>query len=223
MIERYLFKGARFKWTAPPSISSDPRDGAIIVNPATPPGSMTYVGVDEQLLDAGQRKAIGTVFPVNTVLTYSWLNYVLGRTAKICTSADVLTGFMSGCIIATWSDTGGRWVGHIGTVESKGKHESPNSDVKLEFQTNMPENVRGYSPSGAWSFEETLPLMNKMTGRPAARFLSLVTPTSDFYSAVMISRMDEPGIWVCGGLKLVAGMGYQGLFNELAVPMRRFA
>jgi hypothetical protein len=221
MIERFLVKGARFKWAAPPAISADKRDGAIIANPPTPPGTMTYVGMDGEIIDFGLPNVTAMGFTMNMVLTYSWLNYVLGRTAKIATTNDVLTGFMSGCLIATWSDTGGRWVGHIGTVESAGKYDPPNSDVKLEFQTNMPENVRGYNPAAAWSPEEIAPIVTTVKGKPAAKIVSLVTATSDFYSVLMVSRMDEPGIWVCAGKKLVAGMGHQGLFNELAVPMKR--
>jgi hypothetical protein len=221
MIERYFVKGARFKWNAPGAVSDQVRDGSIVVTPPTPPGVMTYVGMDGDIVDFGLPNVTTMGFTMNMVLNYTWLSYVLGRTAKVGTPADVLTGFMSGCLIATWTDPGGRWVGHIGTVETVGKNESPNCDVKLEFSTAMPNNVRGYNPAAAWGPEDIAPLMTSVKGKPIVKVVSLVTSTSDFYSLLMVGRQDEPNVWVCAGRKLIAGHGYQGLANELVVTRPR--
>jgi hypothetical protein len=225
VIERYFVKGARFRWAPPSAITTQPMDGSLVVTPPTPPGSMTYVGMDGEIVDFGLPNVTTLGFKMNMVITYDWLCYVHGRTAKIASSSDVLTGFMSGCLIATWSDTGGRWVGHIGTIESKGKNEPPNSTVKIGFSTTMPTNVRGYNPATAFGPEEIMPILAKCTGKPEVRIVSLVTPTSEFYSVLFVRRNDlnlnEMDIWVCAGKKLIAGMGHQGLANELVATRPR--
>jgi hypothetical protein len=225
MIERYFVKGARFRWAPPPAVTTQPMDGAVVVTPPTPPGALTYVGMDGEIVDFGLPNVSTLGFTMNMTVAYDWLSYVHGRTAKLASSGDVLTGFMSGCLIATWSDTGGRWVGHIGTIESKGKNEPPNSTVKIGFSTTMPPNVRGYNPATAFGPEEIMPILSKCTGKPEVRIVSLVTAASDFYSILFVRRNDlnlkEMDIWVCAGKKQVPGMGHQGLANELVATRPR--
>lgn len=220
MIERYFIKGACYRWNAPAAISNLPKDGSIIVNPPAVPGSMTYIGLDDEIFDPGLPNVSTLGFYVNLSFAYDWLYYVLGRTAKLGTTQDVLTGFMSGCWIATWQDTQ-RWVGHIGTIESVGKNEPPNSTVKINFSTSMPRNVRGYNPADAWSFDEISRLMGPCKLKPTPKILSLVTATGDFHSILLFNRMSEPGIWVCGGRKKVDGVGYEGMSNALVATRPR--
>jgi hypothetical protein len=221
MIERYFVKGARFQWGAPSAISNQPQDGAIVVNPSSPPGSMAYVGLDGEIVDFALPHVTALGLSVNMSIGYSWLSYILGRTAKIATSNDVLTGFMSGRWIATWTDAAGRWVGHIGTIESVGKNEPPNSTVKIEFSTHMPENVQAYNPADAWGFDEITGILSKCKERPAAKILGLVTSANQFYSILFCCRMSEPRVWICGGKKLVTGTAYSELANQLIATRPR--
>jgi hypothetical protein len=221
MIEKYFVKGARFKWNAPGAVANQVRDGSIVVNPPSPPGTMTYVGLDGEIVDWGMPNVTTLGFQMNMTISHSWLSYVLGRTAKISTNNDVLTGFMSGCLITTWTDGTGRWVGHVGTVESAGKDQPPNSDVKLTFSQAMPANTRGFNPAAAWGPEDLMPLVQASKTPISAKVVALVTGSGQFYAVAMLNRMNEPGVWVCGGKKAVAGMDVHGLATALAVTRPR--
>jgi hypothetical protein len=220
MIERYFVKGARFNWAAPSAISTQPKDGAIVDSPqVTAP--MFYVGLDDQVVDhslpnvstLGLRKDMG--------IPYTWLNYIHGRTAKVAATGDVLTGFMSGCWIATWTDTTGRWVGHLGTIESAAKTEPPNSTVKNTFAQAMPANVIAYNPARAFDPAEIVPLLTAMRGTPSAQVLSLVTSANHFYSILLLERMNERGVWICAGKKLMPAVAHAALSLELIVTRPR--
>lgn len=219
MIERYFVKGARYNWCAPSAITTQPKDGAIVDSPrVTAP--MFYVGLDHQVVDHGLPNVSTLGLRKDMGISYTWLNYILGRTAKVSATGDVLTGFMSGCRITTWTD-GGRWVGHIGTIESAGKNEPPNSTVKNTFALAMPRNVLGYNPAGAFDFGEIAQVMNGVSGTPSAKILSLVTSGNQFYSILLLERMTERGIWICGGIKQVPGLGYDQLYGELITTRPR--
>lgn len=219
MIERYFIKGAHFRWQAPAAISSHPRDGQIVINPPAAPGLMTYAGLDEEIFDPALPNVSTLGFQVGMMFSYQWLNYVHGRTAKVAGGQDVLTGFMSGCWIASWND-GQRWVGHIGTVESAEKNEHPNSTVKINFSTSMPRDVRGYNPADAWSYDEIMRVMEPCRVKHAPKILSLVTADGHFYSILMLKRQN-PDVWVCGGRKLVEGTNHQGLSDALVATRPR--
>lgn len=219
MIERFFVKGARFQWAAPSAISTQPKDGAIVVSPGVT-APMFYVGLDDQIVDHGLPNVSTLGLRKDMGITYTWLNYILGRTAKVTVAGDVLTGFMSGCRIVTWND-GGRNVGHIGTVESSSPTEPPNSTVKTTFRQAMPQNVTGYNPAGAYDFGEIAAMMAGMRGTPSAKILSLVTGANQFYSILLFERMSERGIWICGGKKQVAPVAYDALADELLVTRPR--
>lgn len=216
MIERYFVKGGRYRWTAPAAVTTQPMDGAIVVAPATPPGLMTYVGLDGEIVDWGLPHVSTLGLSMNMTIQYQWLSYVLGRTAKVGTTNDVLTGFMSGCWIATWTDAGGRWVGHIGTVESASKDQPPNTTVKRQFAAQMPLNVRACNPADCWGHDEILAIAQKSKSYPESKILCLATASNDFHSILMLRRMTEPAIWVCGGKKLVAAVDHRALAAALA-------
>jgi hypothetical protein len=219
MIERYFVKGARYNWFAPSAISTQPKDGAIVNNPQVN-APMFYVGLDDQVVDHGLPNVSTLGLHKNMGIPYTWLNYIHGRTAKVSAQGDVLTGFMSGCWITTWTD-GGRWVGHIGTVESAGKNEPPNSTVKNTFVQAMPQNVLGYNPARAFDAGDIMPLLRGMRGTPSAQVLSLVTSGNQFYSILLLERMTERGIWICAGIKLVPAVGYDALSLELITTRPR--
>jgi hypothetical protein len=221
MIERYFHQGVRVKWSCPAAVSSGTKDGSIVVNPATPPSSMKYDGLDGELVNPGLPHVSTLGLTMGMQIKFSWLCYVLGHTAKISTTGDVLTGPMSGCLITTWSDTAGRWVGHVGTVESS---EAVNTLVKTAFANAMPQNVRGYNPAKVWDFSDLASMQKKFkTTGVAPKVMSLVTSSNEFYAIPMFLLMDGKNQnWVIGGIKKVQPMGYNELqFALLGTRPRR--
>jgi hypothetical protein len=210
MIEQYFVKGARFNWAAPSAITTQPKDGAIVDTPSVT-APMFYVGLDEEVVDHGLPNVSTLGLRKDMGISYTWLSYIHGRTARVRATGDVLTGFMSGCWITTWTDGTGRSVGHVGTIESVGKNDPPNSTVKNTFAQAMPQNVLGYNPALAFDSAEFLPLLKTMRGKPSAQVMSLVTSTNDFYSILMLERMTERGVWICAGKKQMPGVAHAAL------------
>ncbi|MGH7784443.1 MAG: hypothetical protein ACREO5_11460, partial [Candidatus Binatia bacterium] len=118
MIERYFLEGVKFAWTAPGAVSNVAKDGSI--NPtAVAPSAMTFQDLNPNLFDPRQANKFRNLgLAKGNPIPHDWLNYVHGQTATINTASDVLTGFMSGCIIVAYNDAAGlRQVGHIGTID----------------------------------------------------------------------------------------------------------
>ena len=146
------------------------------------------------------------------------LNYVHGQTGLYSAGgADVLTGYMSGCWICTWTQVGARRVGHIGTIETVLSNQPPNSTVKTAFINNVANavglagNLTGYNPAAAWNDLEVKKITreSKQNGLLDAKVMSLVTSNNAFYSILMIRDMRvgpqgaPQNLWVCGGKKRV--------------------
>jgi hypothetical protein len=208
MIERFFTKGATFTW-APPGAITGNTDGILVQSGNANPPALTFTGWDHEIPYSAQAPTLG--LNKNTAVQYYWLDYVHFRTGYVEPGVhDVLTGFMSGCWICKWTEPGALLqdrVGHVGTVETVGKNDPPNTTVKTAFRNSVGVNglgLIGYSPAAAWSFAEILALMNKSKNAAQldARILSLVTANNDLFSIVMILRRDK-NIWVCGGRKLV--------------------
>jgi hypothetical protein len=220
-IERWFIKGARYKWVAPSAVGDQTKDGAITDNPIPPPAStMTYDGLDDQITFPSFQNVSTLGFRKGLMIPHKWLNYILARTARMqmTTTDDVLTGFMSGCLITLWPEGGQTWVGHVGTIDGADKDKPPNSTVKATFLdkirslplTDRP-NIKGYSPANAWTPNEILAMMPKTKRAIRPQIVSLVTSDLDFYSIVMFALVAEQGNYVCGGIKKVDGMDYDAL------------
>jgi len=222
MIEKFFIKGLRVIWPGGPVDAPSGTDGAIILNPTRAPQPMISDGMDGELYDAtlpnitalGLRK--GQPIPLN------WLSYAPGRTTKRMLSAgDVLTGYMSGCPIALWTENGMRYAGHVGTVDA---NPPVNQLVRRTFAQFMPQDVTGFNPAAAWQPAEIVALTDKFKkctpGAP--RILALVTTTGEFYSIIMFSLMTKdpkdpvpPGTFVVGSAKRVPPLNYQGMRQYL--------
>ena len=115
MLENYLRRGVRLKWM-PPASQTSVNDGAVIPSPMAPLNPMNYDGMDDQIMANFHANTLG--LRVGQQIPYRWLAYVAGRTATMpLGGGDVLTGPMSGCRIATWTD-GGQKVAHVGTIDN---------------------------------------------------------------------------------------------------------
>src|ERR1700761_2051975 len=117
MIEKYFKLGVRFRWQKPNNVDG-PRDGAI-VDSLRPTSPLVYIGLGAVVDPMLMHTHVSTIgLQMNTPIQHKWLDYTPGRTARVAMGPyDVLTGFMSGCIIARWTDRGVNYVGHVGTVE----------------------------------------------------------------------------------------------------------
>lgn len=197
MIEKYFKLGIRYAWTKPADVAG-PRDGQVVdsVRPASP---LTYVGLGAEAVDPMLMNThVSTLgLTMNMPIQHVWLDYALGRTARVATGPyDVLTGFMSGCIIARWQDRGVTYVGHVGTIEA---NPDANRIVKRKFAFAMPKGTTGFSPANAWDFNEIYAIIQKFNTPPTANVMALVTTQGHFYSVVMLRT--APNQWYCGGAK----------------------
>lgn len=236
MIQQYFVKGATFTWTAPTPVSPPNMDGTIVQSGQTPGPLMTYAGLDNEIIYGPMPKGLSAIYarakpPGSHGLTpalnvpYVWLDYVLGRTAyqQPAAGSDVLTGFMSGCWICTWTQAGVRHVGHIGTVESSPKNAPPNSTVKTTFRNMITgigagANLTGYNPALSWSYSGIKSVCKEAGTNWAnlagnAKVMSLVTANDQFYSVLMIRR--SPTLWICGGAKKVQSKNQAAVLNAL--------
>ncbi|WP_428644981.1 hypothetical protein [Roseibium sp.] len=208
MIEIYFEKGFTYTWNPPQKITTDPHDGSIFRSGTSHPPNLTYTGLHPGFFDGvtlPSTRGIAT----NTAIRYRWLNYVHGRTAYVrSTNTDVLTGFMSGCWICSWSEHGHRRVGHIGTVDFAARDAAPNSTVKQAFAASpamqVGSHIRGYNPADAWDVADILRLTNQTKIVTQSLIMSLVNTRNEFYSILMMQTI-APGKWICGGKKRVHG------------------
>lgn len=201
MIENQFKLGVMFEWSKPSNVDG-PRDGAIVNGEASSP-QLKYVGlgavVDPALMQY-HVKMYG--LEMNAPTQYQWLNYVPGRTARASMGKqDLLTGPMSGCIIAKWNDKGTNYIGHIGTVESDAK---VNKDVKAKFTESVTtKGNTGFNPASSWDLNECLQLMQKVGISNRPDIFALVTTSGQMYSIAMVKMDAKDGAnrWYCLGCK----------------------
>jgi hypothetical protein len=210
MIEQYFEKGLTYTWIPPTPISTQPKDGAIVQSGNNTPPPLTYTGNNSVVLPyAGPPPAHFGLVP-NMVIPYRWVNYVHGRTAYLLShNTDVLTGPMSGCWICKWTEQGQRHVGHVGTVESAGKHEHPNSTVKTTFGNHTAlthSHLRACRPSKAWTMDQMMVHSNRINEPRQGFYLGLVmslVTTADRFFALLLFGKNGTNEWVCAGKKEV--------------------
>ena len=201
MIERYFLAGVRLKWACPAADASGTKDGSIINDPRRNAAPMIYDGLDGELYEGGPHAStVGLSMGKN--IPYSWLTYCHGHTTqRLLSAGDILTGPMSGCLIAEWTDQGMRWAGHVGTVESSA---AINSKVKQNFGMAMPTQARGFYPDRAWSATEIASKAGKFKTLPRMNIMALVTSSSQFFSVLMFKLQGgAPNEWCVGGIKRV--------------------
>lgn len=208
MIEKYFELGVRFRWNKPANVDG-PRDG-IITDSIRPTAPLTYIGLGSVVSPTLMMTHVSTIgLQMNAPIQHQWLDYTPGRTARIAMGPyDVLTGFMSGCIIARWMDRGVDYVGHVGTVESNAEVDRV---VKRTFAFQMPQGTTGFDPFAAWNPE--LPaLARKFTPPKVPKVCALVTREGRFYSiAMLIDAFGGANEYYCGGIKLVPPISHDQL------------
>ena len=205
MIEKYFQLGVRYRWQKPPNVDG-PRDGQI-VDSIRPTAQLTYIGLGSQVSPTLMTTHVSVIgLQMNVPIQQQWLDYTPGRIARVPIGPyDVLTGFMSGCIIARWTDRGVNYVGHVGTVESD---VAVNRIVKTAFAAAMPPGTTGFNPLQAWADEVGI-LSRRFNPPKVPQICALVTTSGEFYSVVMF--IDGANEWYCGGAKKVPPTSYDSL------------
>jgi len=135
---------------------------------------------------------------------------VPGRTSRTHMGPyDVLTGFMSGCLITRWMDRGVAYAGHVGTVESD---MAVNQTVRRAFAAAMPPGTTGFNPLAAW-VNDLPALAGRFSPPKVPNVCALVTTQGEFYSVVMFN--DGPNEYYCGGAKRVPPLSYDQLRQQM--------
>lgn len=213
MIEKYFKAGVRVKWTAPAAVQQS-KDGAIVDNRGVT-SNMIYDGLDGELIDPSMlvTNVVSQGFSMRMPIQHTWLDYNYGRTSKCSGVGDVLTGFMSGCIIARWTELGAPKVGHVGTLVGE---PLVNTKVKNTFLATVGNNVTGFNPAAAWPKGDCDTITAKFKKTPIGKIMALVTQTGDFYAILML-QLDwtKPDEWCVGGSKKVAAMNKAALTLEM--------
>jgi hypothetical protein len=215
--------GRKFSWICPreAAIRAENRDGEIVVNNSGA-RTMTHIGWDQHVLTQSRSAQPNFAGPVSPL---TWLNYGPGKTMKAPLNAsDILTGPMSGCLLAIWTDdSNAAFAAHIGTTSDAKVDEPPNTTVKETFYAMLvslqkPNSVKGFSPLRAWSDSDIgglTGLKPRNTGLP--KLFGLMTAGKRFFSLALV-KYDQVDEWVCLGIKSCAQLDYNGLLGALYPP-----
>lgn len=228
MIENHFKPGVRLKWDKPLD-GNAPEDGSISEHP-TITRQLVCEGLDPHLgnaLTRGVAQFRNPAIQRNTLIAYNWLTYTPGQTQKTHLVGDTLSGWMSGCYIVTWRQTGRRYVGHIGTTHDMAK----NRLVKNTFGLSMPRQVQGYSPADAWTNQEMAQMASTYKVNLRPKVVSLVTMAGQFYSILLMdlgmnpdnirllgnpnAQLSTVPYYLVAGIKLVPSLSYETLLHQL--------
>lgn len=227
MIERYFKSGVRFLWNKPRDAVAV-LDGAI-VNSASPVAPLAYDGLD------GHRAAMdpsllathaSTILGLTKggTIPHAWLDYAPGRTARLpLAGRDVLTGYMSGCLIARGTYNGAMHVFHVGTIDN---NEAASRTVKRTFAASLPADATAFNPFAAWPNAEIGSIQSRLGGVNVAseKIFAMVTSAGAFYAILMFNVREgngpwtDPGgrrYWCVGGIKAVPAMSRTKLMAGL--------
>jgi len=193
-------------------------DGAIVdsVGAATP---LNYDGldghrtiVDPTLLNTHASVVLG--LQMRAPINYRWLDYTPGRTAVLHAGAnDILTGWMSGCLIVRGTYNGAMSVFHNGTVDNAG---ILNQTVRRTFAASLPYDATGFSPLRAWAPGEIADILSRL-GAGDPKVVGLVTAAGAFYSVLLfyVETVHGRRSYCVGGCKPVPTMSRVRLMAQL--------
>ena len=219
MIEKYFELGVRLKWTKPADVDPPVKDGAIVAS-TRPAGTITYDGLDVVVspkLMMTHVSALG--FTMRMPIQHQWLDYAKGKTARVKLGGqDVLTGFMSGCLIVKWQDPTGTHVGHLGTMDT---NPAATRAVRAVFRASAPQTVTGFNPAAAWPLNDALEISGKFDPPRISAILALVTGSGEFYSILLLGMDSRVNInsnteFCVGGIRKCTPLTRAELMTQLA-------
>lgn len=216
MIEIFFFRGMRFSWD-PHGVGAQGADGEVEANPMLAARPMVYQGVDADMCTgpniARRQQAINAGLRLGSPINFSWLLYKPGRTITAgLGTTDVMTGFMSGCPIVTFT-TQRRLVAHVGTVANA---PDVNTLVKQKIRAILPANAQGFNPSAAWTTNDRAALMQQLRSPAIPQVVALVTTGGNFFSILIGKYPNQPQSYVVGGCVPVPAWTHAELLNVLA-------
>jgi len=101
-------------------------------------------------------------------------------------------------------------VAHVGTVD---EHPDTNQLVKQKFREIMPNNARGFNPSGAWTRDDRNNLTLQIRGNHLSYVVALVTTNGNFYSLLVGKYPNHRDLYVIGGCVPVPPWDHLALTN----------
>ena len=218
MIEKYFELGVRLRWTKPADVVPALQDGAI-VDSTRAAGAMIYDGLDTVISPQLRMMNVSTLgLQMRMPIQHVWLDYTHGKTARLPVGPyDVLTGFMSGCIIARWQERGVTYAGHIGTVTGQ---DQISRQVKRTFSFAMPRGTTAFDPSSAFSNADLFQISRQFTPERMVVVMALVTTRGVFYAVAMcpMNSALPPSAnteWCVGGIKQVQPIQHDQLKLQL--------
>lgn len=225
MIENYFRRGVRFLWNKPQD-AIGPLNGAFVASVGLA-SNCSYDGldghqaaIDPLLLHIQAGATLGLAMGAN--VPHTWLDYAPGRIAHVAIGGnDVLTGYMSGCLIVRGTYGGVMSAFHVGTIDG---NAVANRTVKQNFAQNLPANATGFNPAGAWNPGELAAAQANLGGAgvATANVIALVTTGGVFYSILMFNVNDGGWTnpagrrrWCVGGIKQVPSLSRARLMASL--------
>jgi len=218
MIEKHFKLGVRYLWKKPNDAPG--RNDGVIVNSTGVATRMTYDtihsvrgSVDPMLLTGKMHSKLGFAKPGDEV-KYTWLDYVPGGTSRKQIGVnDILTGFMSGCLIIRGTYNGAMSAFHVGTIVG---NTTVNKLVKSKLAQNLPQDATGFDPAAAWPGGEVASILAKVRST-FPKIVALITTTGTFHS-ILLCKVKEGGSKVVGavGVKTSKDLGGKARFIDRA-------
>lgn len=226
MIETRFKAGVRYLWNKP-NDAIGALSGALVANVGNA-NTMTYDGLDSHLgiLDpslqhGNPRQALGIGTGLQTI-AHTWLDYAPGRSSYVAHGGlDVLSGYMSGCLIIRGTYAGGMKVMHVGTIVG---NTTANKKVRAQMARELPSDATGFNPAGAWTLAEGLAKRAKLgTAAGTPNILALVTTAGTFHAILMLpvqengqwTNLAGQKYWCVGGIKTVPALNRVRLMAQL--------
>ncbi len=229
MLEHHFLAGTRYLWATPNQMPTVHNSGAIVASNIAA-GQLRYdgfrAGLHPGLVWAITAGAANLGNP-NVNLNHTWLAYAPGQTSYVPVGGnDILTGFMSGCLIIRGQNPGQPMrVYHVGTSDSA----TDNRLVKLNISQNLPPNATGFDPWGAWTPAQITAAAIQVgltAGQvPVRTVIALVTTAGHFFSFLLF-RMSVNGTYtnphgltyyIAGGIRHVPPLNRIQLRGKLLV------
>ena len=137
--------------------------------PGAAPGLQNYPGT-----------LLNTSLPSTVPRRYKWLPWHEGMISATLVNDDVLTGPMSGCLLASYSDANGRQAVHIGTTGDAAQSDAVKSAWRRHTIDIKNQHIVGFDPTTMTGL--ALPEHIAADEFPTPEFWGLITTTGRLFA-----------------------------------------